>query len=146
MQPDGTAEPVTDSPTGWVARHIQEYASSGGRRGHHRWGVTHLLLTTRGRRSGTLRRTALIYRQDGERYVVVASNGGSPRHPAWYLNLRSDPRVAVQVGGETFAASARPAEGEERERLWELMAEVWPDYRRYQQRTGREIPVVVLEP
>jgi deazaflavin-dependent oxidoreductase (nitroreductase family) len=141
-----THETVVDSPTGWVAKHIREYVETGGRRGHRRWGVTTLLLTTRGRRTGTLRRTALIYRQDGDRYVVVGSNGGKARHPEWYLNLLADPDVRVQVAAEVLTARAIPATGAQRERLWRLMAEVWPDYDRHQRRTRREIPVVVLTP
>lgn len=137
-------EEIADSPTGWVARHIQEYVESGGRRGHRRWGVTHLLLTTRGRRSGRLRRTALIYGEDAGRYVVVASNGGHPHHPAWYLNLVANPEVGVQVGAEVFTARASTATGEEKERLWRRMADIWPDYDRYRKRTSREIPVVIL--
>lgn len=140
------AEEITDSPTGWVAKHIREYVETGGRRGHRRWGVDHLLLTTRGRRSGQLRRTALIYGRDGDRYVVVGSSGGQPRHPAWVLNLLADPQVRVQVGAETFPARAYPAEGEEKERLWLLMAGIWPDYDRYRRRTSRDIPVVILQP
>lgn len=140
------AEEITDSPTGWVAKHIREYVETDGRRGHRRWGVDHLLLTSRGRRSGKLRRTALIYGRDGDRYVVVGSSGGQPRHPAWVLNLLADPQVRVQVGAETFPARAYPAEGEEKERLWRLMAGIWPDYDRYRRRTSRDIPVVILQP
>ena len=136
---------AVDSPVGWVARHIGEYVESGGTRGHRRWGVTTLLLTTRGRRTGTLRRTGLIYGTDGDRYVVVASNGGKPDNPAWLLNLRADPDVEVQVGEETFAGRARVATGDERERLWRSMADMWPDYDKYRQKATREIPVVVLE-
>lgn len=139
------SEDVHDSPTGWVSRHIREYVESGGRRGHRRWGVTTLLLTTRGRRSGELRRTALIYGLDGERYVVVGSNGGKPADPGWYLNLLTDPTVELQVGAEVFAARARVAHGDERERLWRQMADLWPDYDRYRTKTSREIPVVVFE-
>jgi deazaflavin-dependent oxidoreductase (nitroreductase family) len=104
-----------------------------------------LLLTTRGRRSGLLRRTALFYGKDGERYVVVASNGGKPAHPAWYLNLLADPRVEVQDGAETFAARARPASAEERPRLWAMMAAIFPSYEGFRKKTSREIPVVVIE-
>lgn len=140
------SDEIIDSPTGWVAKHIREYVETGGRRGHRRWGVDHLLLTTRGRRSGKLRRTALIYGRDADRYVVVGSSGGQPRHPAWVLNLLADPQVRVQVGAETFPARAYPAEGEEKERLWRLMAGIWPDYNRYRRRTSRDIPVVILQP
>jgi deazaflavin-dependent oxidoreductase (nitroreductase family) len=137
---------VLDSPTGWVARHIRRYLDSDGEDGHEwRPGVYTLLLTTRGRRSGTLRRTALIYGRDGDRYLVVASVGGSARHPAWYLNLVEHPEVEVQVGAERFAARARTATAEEKPPLWSQMAAIWPAYDGYQKKTRRDIPVVILE-
>jgi proline iminopeptidase len=104
-----------------------------------------LLLTTKGRKTGEPRTTPLIYTRDGERFVIVASKGGAPQHPGWYENLRKDPAVELQVLAEVFPARARVAEGEERERLWEKANEVWPHYAEYQQKTDREIPVVVLE-
>jgi deazaflavin-dependent oxidoreductase (nitroreductase family) len=137
---------VKDSPVGWVKKHIDRYVESNGAQGHEwRPGVKTLLLTTTGRRSGEPRRTALIYQPDGDRHVVVASNGGSTGHPSWYHNLSANPDVEVQVGADTFKARARTASGAERARLWELMNEVWPDYAGYQRKTDREIPVVVLE-
>lgn len=139
------AEEVVDSPTGWVAKHIRSYVESDGRDGHRWNGVPTLLLTTRGRKSGKLRRTALIYGQDDDRYVVVASYGGSPEHPLWYRNLSADPNVWVQVGSDRFAARARTATPEEKPRLWKQMASIWPDYDNYQAKTSRDIPVVVLE-
>lgn len=99
-----------------------------------------------GRRSGVLRRTGLIYGEDAGDYVVVGSNGGSDRHPHWYLNALAEPRVRVQVAAETFDAVAREAQGEERTRLWEAMAVIFPQYLSYRKQTGRRIPVVVLEP
>ncbi|MBO4210452.1 nitroreductase family deazaflavin-dependent oxidoreductase [Micromonospora echinofusca] len=141
-----TGERVLDSPEGWVADHIQRYVATGGAEGHEwRPGVFTLLLTTRGRRSGKLRRTALIYGRDGDRYVVVASQGGDPRHPAWYLNLLDDPQVEVQVGAETFHAVARTADPAEKARLWPVMTAIWPAYDDYQARTDRDIPLVLLE-
>ena len=138
-------EEITDSPMGWVADHIRSYVETDGRKGHKRWGVHTLLLTTRGRRSGKLRRTALIYGSDGDRYLVVASNGGAARHPAWYLNLLDHPEVEVQVAADVFRAIARPAAVEEKPRLWRVMADLWPQYDRYQARTRRDIPLVVIE-
>jgi deazaflavin-dependent oxidoreductase (nitroreductase family) len=139
-------EEVRDSPTGWVNRHIRRYLESDGAKGHEwRPGVFTLLLTTRGRRSGLLRRTALIYGRDGDHYVVVASVGGSAKHPAWYLNLTEHPEVEVQVGPERFTARARTAGPGERPRLWELMTSIYPAYEGFQRKTRREIPVVVLE-
>lgn len=139
-------EQVLDSPASWVAEHIHRYVATDGAEGHEwRPGVFTLLLTTRGRRSGALRRTALIYGRDGDDYLVVASQGGAPRHPAWYFNLLADPRAEVQVGAERFTARARIATPEEKPRMWETMAKIWPAYDDYQARTDREIPVVVLK-
>jgi deazaflavin-dependent oxidoreductase (nitroreductase family) len=138
-------EDVLDNPTDWVARHIRRYVESDGEQGHRFYGHEALLLTTRGRRSGALRRTALYYGVDGDRYVLVGSNGGSRRHPAWYLNLLEHPEVEVQVRGEAFPARARPATADERPRLWELMATAIPQYVGYQKKVRRELPVVVVE-
>jgi deazaflavin-dependent oxidoreductase (nitroreductase family) len=137
---------VFDSPTRWVAQHVRRYVETGGRQGHRWNGVDTLLLTTRGRKSGKLRRTALIYGRDGDRYLVVASRGGAKKHPAWYLNLSETPEVEVQVGADTFRARALTATAREKPRLWRLMASIWPEYDGYQARTQRDIPVVILEP
>jgi deazaflavin-dependent oxidoreductase (nitroreductase family) len=140
-----TTEPVVDCTVDWVAAHIRAYVGSGGTRGHRRGGRQALLLTTRGRRSGRLRRVALYYGRDGDRYVLVASNSGARLDPLWYRNLLADPRVVLQVGPEVFAASARPATAAERARLWQVMVAVFPYYEGYQAQTTREIPVVVVE-
>jgi len=105
-----------------------------------------LLLTTRGRKSGKLRTSPLIYGQDGPTYLVVASLGGYDKHPQWYLNLDVDPEVNVQVGDRRFVGVARTADPDERARLWEIVAGIYPTYREYQVSTTREIPVVVLTP
>jgi deazaflavin-dependent oxidoreductase (nitroreductase family) len=139
-------EPIFDSPQGWVKSHIREYVKSDGKKGHLWRGLTTLLLITRGRKSGKLRRTALIYGRDGANYLIVASDGGAPKHPAWYLNLVENPEVELQVGSEKLAARARTATVEERLRLWQVMKKVFPQYDRYQAKTGREIPLVILEP
>jgi len=126
--------------------HVRRYRETGGEVGHvWREGSTILLLTTTGRKSGEPRTTPLIYAQDGDRYVIVASKGGAPEHPGWYENLAQDPNVELQVKDEVFPARARTAEGEERERLWRKANEVWRHYDEYQTKTDREIPVVVLE-
>jgi deazaflavin-dependent oxidoreductase (nitroreductase family) len=126
--------------------HVRRYRETGGVVGHiWKEGSTILLLTTTGRRSGEPRTTPLIYAEDGDRYVIVASKGGAPEHPGWYENLAKSPDVELQVREEVFPARARTAEGEERERLWRKANEVWPHYDEYQTRTEREIPVVVLE-
>ena len=104
-----------------------------------------MLLTTRGRRSGKPRTVPLIYARDGDRFVIVASKGGAPDHPGWYRNLEHTPEVELQVEAEVFPARARTASGEERERLWRKVNEVWRHYDEYALMTPREIPVVVLE-
>jgi deazaflavin-dependent oxidoreductase (nitroreductase family) len=138
-------EEILDSPTGWVARHVRRYVETDGRSGHKWNGRQTLLLITRGRKSGKLRRTALLYGRDGDRYLLVASNGGARNHPLWYLNLTAHPEVQVQVGADRFTARARTASAEEKPRLWRVMTAIWPDYDRYQKRTSRDIPVVILE-
>ena len=124
--------------------HVRVYRETNGERGYHWRGTTILLLTTKGRKSGQERTTPLIHRTDGDRWVVVASKGGAPEHPGWYQNLEADPEVTIQVKGERIPVRASDAEGSERERLWKLMTEVWPAYDEYQQKTDRQIPVVVL--
>jgi deazaflavin-dependent oxidoreductase (nitroreductase family) len=138
-------EDVFDNPTGWVARHIRSYVASDGAKGHRFNGHDALLLTTRGRRSGRLRRTALYYGEDGGRFVLVGSDGGKRQDPAWCHNIAANPAVVVQVGGETFGAVARLADATERPRLWELMVAIFPTYAAYEKKAGRELPVVVLE-
>lgn len=125
--------------------HVERYRATDGEEGHDWRGTIVLLLTTTGRKSGEPRTMPLIYQPDGDNYVIVASKGGWPNHPLWYLNLLADPNVEVQVKGDRFKARARTAEGEERERLWKLMTATWPQYDEYQAKTDREIPVVVLE-
>jgi deazaflavin-dependent oxidoreductase (nitroreductase family) len=127
--------------------HVRQYIETGGEEGYEwRNGTTILLLTTTGRKSGSPRIMPLIFREVDGKYVIVASKGGYPQHPAWYLNLSEDPEVEVQVKDRVFTAEARDAEGAERTELWDKMVEVWPDYENYQKKTDREIPVVVLDP
>jgi F420H(2)-dependent quinone reductase len=125
--------------------HNALYRFSGGKVGGRVKKVPILLLTVRGRKSGKLRTTPLMYGRDGENLVLVASVGGAPKNPAWYLNLQAD-EAEVQVGRDRRRVRARDAEGEERERLWAQMVEAYPTYADYQQKTTRKIPVVVLEP
>ncbi|MEU3793616.1 nitroreductase family deazaflavin-dependent oxidoreductase [Streptomyces fructofermentans] len=139
-------EVPSDSPTGWVAAHIRRYDRSGGKEGQKWYGLDTLLLTTRGRKSGKLRRTAVIYGRDGGNIVVVGSNGGKPEHPLWYLNLVACPEAHVQVGEEHLDVRARTATAEEKPELWTLMTGLFPQYKSYQKKTTREIPVVILEP
>ncbi|MFF5073744.1 nitroreductase family deazaflavin-dependent oxidoreductase [Micromonospora olivasterospora] len=137
-------EEIEESPVDWVASHVRRYVETDGAEGSFH-GYDALLITTRGRRSGKLRRTALIYGRDDDRIVLVASNGGAARHPNWYLNLSAEPAVEIQIGAERFRGRARTASTRERPRLWEFMTRVFPRYARYQRNTDREIPVVVVE-
>jgi deazaflavin-dependent oxidoreductase (nitroreductase family) len=127
--------------------HVERYIETDGEEGHDwRDGAPVLLLSTTGRRSGKQRTTPLIYGRSGEDYLVVASKGGAPAPPAWYLNLSANPDVDVQVKADRFRARARTATPEERGAAWRTMTAIWPAYDSYQARTEREIPVVVLEP
>jgi deazaflavin-dependent oxidoreductase (nitroreductase family) len=136
------AQHIFDSPLPWVAEHIRRFVETNG---NPRPGANDLLLITRGRRSGKLRRTALSYARDDDRYVIAASNAGADRHPAWFFNLAAEPEVTVQIGAETFRARARIASAEEKPRLWQLMIRLMPSYREYEKATARNIPVVILE-
>jgi len=126
--------------------HVRLYVESDGEVGYlWRDGATILILTTTGRKTGEQHSTPLIFAADGDNAVIVASKGGAPEHPGWYRNLVKHPEVEVQIKGDRFHARARDAEGDERERLWRRMNEIWPHYDEYQERTERTIPVVVLE-
>jgi deazaflavin-dependent oxidoreductase (nitroreductase family) len=127
------------------SEHVERYRETGGQHGHDWKGTTTLLLTTAGRKSGVKRTTPLIYQPYGDTYLVVASKGGSPDPPDWYLNLRENPNVEVQIGDEVFPARARTATPEEKPDMWRTMTATWPAYDDYQRKTDREIPVVVLE-
>jgi deazaflavin-dependent oxidoreductase (nitroreductase family) len=140
-----TAQPgPAGRPSGWQQEHLQRYLATDGADGHLWEGIPTLLLTTTGRISGTTRTTPLIYGQDGDRYVVIGSRGGAPRHPQWYRNLVANPEVQVQVRGDRFSARARTATPAERPTLWQMMANIY-HYNELQARTSREIPVVILE-
>lgn len=126
--------------------HIERYEATDGAEGFvWRNGTTILLLHTEGRKTGKDHTHALIFREVDGKYLVVASKGGAPEAPDWYLNLQAHPEVTVQIKGESFAAVARDATPEEKPAMWQQMVEVWPDYDNYQKKTDREIPVVVLE-
>ena len=144
---------TTGKPPDWVSEHLRLYRDSGGTEGHlidsHEPGslgpVTSLLLTTIGRHSGEKRTSPLFYGTAGGAYVIIASKGGADTYPGWYLNLRANPVVDVQVKTEQFTARARVAAGTEREHLWAQMVQMHPPYGLAQKKTTREFPVVVLE-
>jgi deazaflavin-dependent oxidoreductase (nitroreductase family) len=126
--------------------HRQIYILTGGRVGGRIAGMPVLLLTTRGRRSGGMRTVTLTYLPDGHNFVVIASNGGAPRHPEWFQNLRAHSEAQVQIGRLVVSVTAREAGVNERERLWTQAVRAYRGYAAYQRRTSRRIPTVVLEP
>jgi len=140
---EGEYEPGT-----WkmAADQVEEYESSGGTRGTMRGGAPCVVLWTRGAKSGKVRKSPLIRVTDGERYAAIASMGGSPEHPGWYINLLADPNVTLQDGPEVRDYVARVTEGDEKREWWSRATEVWPAYDEYQARTERQIPLVLLEP
>jgi deazaflavin-dependent oxidoreductase (nitroreductase family) len=125
--------------------HVDRYLATDGEEGHDWEGTQTLILTTTGRRSGEPRVLPLIYGRQGDDYLLVASKGGAPQHPGWYLNLQANPEVEVQVKGERFRARARTATPEEKVELWPIMTKEWPAYDQYQARSPRDIPLVILE-
>lgn len=138
----------------WITDHLQRYLDTNGADGHM-WDsgpvggpglLPTLLLTTNGRRSGKPITMPLIYGEADGSYIIVASKGGAPQHPGWYLNLAANPQVEVQVRDKRFRATARTTGGQERTNLWQKMRGIYPPYDEYQAKTEREIPVVVLEP
>ena len=142
MPIEGEYEP---SPWDFVAEQVRQYEETGGREGGTLEGKPCVILTTRGRRTGKLRKTALMRVEHDGAYAVVASLGGAPKHPVWYLNLVADPEVTLQDGDAVSDRRARVVTGDERDEWWARAAEVWPPYDEYQTRTDREIPVVVLD-
>lgn len=136
---------IIESPIEFVANHIKTYVATNGEDGHMWQGVPCLLLTTTGRKSGDLRRCALIYGTDGADLIVVASRGGDANHPLWYKNMLENAEVTVQVKADIYQAVASTVpEGELRESLWNQMATLWPDYNAYAEKTERRIPLVRL--
>ena len=134
------------SPWDAVADQVRQYEASGGKEGGTLEGKPVVILTTRGRHSGKLRKAALMRVEDDGRYAVVASMGGAPTHPVWFLNLEADPNVTLQDGAKVMDMRAHTATGDEKREWWAHATEVWPAYDTYQTRTDREIPIVVLEP
>jgi deazaflavin-dependent oxidoreductase (nitroreductase family) len=125
--------------------HVRRYQETNGEEGYLWNGVPTLLFTTIGRKTGTPRTNPIIFTPVGDKYVIIASMGGAPKHPSWYLNLMAHPEIDVQVKGDKFRARARTAESPEREELWAEATKDWPNFDVYQSRTDRVIPVVVLE-
>ncbi|MFF9391672.1 nitroreductase family deazaflavin-dependent oxidoreductase [Streptomyces griseoluteus] len=145
MPLEGEYEP---SPEQWVRDQVELYESSGGREGNTLLdtGLPVIILTTRGNRSGKLRKTPLMRVEHDGKYAVVASVGGAPKHPVWYFNVKADPTVELQDGPQKREMRAREVNGDEKARWWERAVAAFPPYAEYQKKTDREIPVFVLEP
>lgn len=145
MPLEGEYEP---SPAKWVRDQVERYERTGGREANtlRDTGLPVAIFTTRGRRSGKLRKTPLMRVEHEGQYAMVASQGGAPTHPEWYYNLKADPEaLTVQDGPEPFDARAREVQGEERRIWWERAVAAYPPYAEYQRKTDREIPVFVAE-
>ncbi len=144
MALEGTYEP---SPWQPIADQVALYESSGGTEGTELEGAPCIILWTKGRNSGTIRKSPLMRVTDDDgRYAVVASMGGAPKHPVWYLNMVADPNVSLQDGPDLRDYTARAVDGDEKTEWWKLATDVWPSYDEYQTKTDRAIPLIVLEP
>ncbi|HLM64955.1 MAG TPA: nitroreductase family deazaflavin-dependent oxidoreductase [Acidimicrobiales bacterium] len=143
MALDGEYEP---SPAAWVRDQVEAYERTGGEEGGDMQGAPVVVLWTRGRHSGKVRKAALIRVEHEGKYAVVASLGGAPKHPVWYLNLLADPDVSLQDGPKIMDLRARTATPEEKAIWWPRATAAWPAYDNYQAKTERDIPVVLLEP
>ncbi|MEU6331055.1 nitroreductase family deazaflavin-dependent oxidoreductase [Streptomyces sp. NPDC047049] len=143
MPLQGEYEP---SPEQWVRDQVEEYEGSGGTKGTTIHGLPVVVLTTRGAKSGKIRKSPLMRVEHDGAYAVVASMGGAPRHPVWYHNVVADPRVELQDGPVRQDMTAREVTGEEKALWWGRAVEAYPDYADYQKKTDRQIPVFVLEP
>lgn len=126
--------------------HVRQYEATGGKVGHDWNGTSCLILHTKGRKSGEVRKFPLIYGRDGADYVVVASKGGAPDDPGWYKNLLAHPDVSIQVRGDVIPVTARTGTAADKARVWPIMTAQWPPYDEYQAKAPRDIPVVLLRP
>ena len=135
-------------PSPWepIAEQVRQYEATGGKEGGVLEGVPVVILTTRGRKSGKLRKSPLMRVEHNGTYAVVASMGGAPQHPVWYLNLVDNPDVTLQDGSDVFDFRARTADADEKREWWPRLTAVWPAYDTYQASTERDIPVIILEP
>ncbi|WP_040807009.1 nitroreductase family deazaflavin-dependent oxidoreductase [Nocardia concava] len=143
MPLNGEYEPST---SGWAREQAEQYDDSNGAEGHELRGVPIILLTTRGNKSGKLRKTPLMRVEHNGEYAAVASLGGAPKHPVWYWNIKADPHVELRDRDQVRDYDAREVTGDEKALWWKRATEVWPDYDEYQKKTTREIPVFVLTP
>ncbi|MBF6358346.1 nitroreductase family deazaflavin-dependent oxidoreductase [Nocardia higoensis] len=130
----------------WAREQAETYENSGGTEATTLQGKPIIVMTSKGAKTGKLRKTPLMRVEHGGEYAVVASLGGAPKHPVWYHNLKAEPHVELRDGGTVADYTAREVTGEEKKVWWERAVEAWPDYAEYQKKTSREIPVFVLTP
>ena len=143
MPLEGEYEP---SPAAWVRDQVELYESSGGTEGTTLRDLPVIILTTKGAKSGKIRKTPLMRVEHDGKYAAVASLGGAPKHPVWYFNVLEDPHVELQDGPQKWDMTAREITGDEKAAWWERAVAAYPDYEDYQKKTDRVIPVFVLEP
>ena len=141
-----TEKPYLRGASDWAADQAERYEASNGQEANTLQGVPIMLVSTTGRKTGALRRTPLMRVEHEGSYAAIASKGGAPEHPVWYLNILADPTVTVRDGATVRTYRARTAEGDERAAWWDRAVAVWPAYADYQTKTDRQIPVVVLDP
>ena len=137
------------SPRQWVAEQVELYESSGGTEGLtlRDTGLPVIIVTNRGHKTGAIRKTPLMRVVDGDNYILVASQGGAPKHPVWYYNLKADPSVEIRDKTELYPMQVREvADADERQRLWDIAVEAFPPYQEYQEKTERVIPIFVASP
>ena len=135
------------SPTRWVAEQVELYEGSGGTEGSTLNGLSVIIVTNKGKKTGAIRKTPLMRVSDGSSYVLVASMGGAPKHPLWYHNLKADPNVEIRDGTHVYSMRVREVEDSvEKQRLWAIAVKAYPPYQDYQERTDRVIPVFIAEP
>ena len=137
------------SPREWVAEQVEQYEGSGGTAGLtlRDTGLPVIIVTNRGRKTGAIRKTPLMRAMHGNSYILVASQGGAPKHPLWYHNLKADPNVEIRDKAEVYSMRVREVvDSVERQRLWDLAVEAYPPFQEYQEKTDRVIPVFVAEP
>ncbi len=137
------------SPRQWVADQVDLYEKSGGTEGLtlRNTGLPVIIVTNRGHKTGAIRKTPVMRVKDGDHYILVASQGGAPKHPQWYYNLKADPNVEIRDETEVTKMRVREVvDAAERERLWKIAVEAYPPYQEYQEKTRRRIPVFVAEP
>ncbi|MGH8944550.1 MAG: nitroreductase family deazaflavin-dependent oxidoreductase [Acidimicrobiia bacterium] len=137
---------ATENPSEWASKNIEQYLRSDGEHVQHPMADRMILLYTKGRKTGKIRRTPIVHLPDGDDLIVIASKGGAPKHPEWFLNLRGDPQVWVRRKSEVFEAGAEILEGDEYEEMWRRVTDWAPGFQTYQDRTERRIPLVRLTP